>query len=81
MMQARFGSHGFEQRSWTNKHSIFGQVVEGQSVVRKVANVIRDSNDKPRFPIKLVSVQIIRVAPPAAKPDPDPEAAPSREAQ
>jgi peptidyl-prolyl cis-trans isomerase A (cyclophilin A) len=47
---------------WLNgKHTIFGQVVDGQKVVSKIANVIRDSNDKPRFPIKLVNVEVIRV--------------------
>jgi peptidyl-prolyl cis-trans isomerase A (cyclophilin A) len=58
---------------WLNgKHTIFGQVVEGQNVVGKIANVVRNSDDKPMFPIKLVSVEPIRVVsqtdshPPAA---------------
>jgi peptidyl-prolyl cis-trans isomerase A (cyclophilin A) len=49
-------------------HTIFGQVVDGQRIVDKIGHVIRDPNDKPRFPIKLVSVEIVRVAPPAANP-------------
>ena len=43
-------------------YTIFGQIVDGQNVVGKIAHVIRDSNDKPRFPVKLISVQIMRVA-------------------
>jgi peptidyl-prolyl cis-trans isomerase A (cyclophilin A) len=47
---------------WLNgKHTIFGQVVDGQKVVGKIANVVRDDNDKPRFPIKLVSVEVMRI--------------------
>src|SRR5712675_1732922 len=30
------------------KHTIFGQVVEGQDLVTKIANVPKDSNDKPK---------------------------------
>jgi peptidyl-prolyl cis-trans isomerase A (cyclophilin A) len=44
-------------------YTIFGQVVDGQNVVPKISHVITDSNDKPRFPIKLVSVNVIRVVP------------------
>jgi peptidyl-prolyl cis-trans isomerase A (cyclophilin A) len=47
---------------WLNgKHTIFGQVVDGQKVVSKIANVVRDGNDKPLFPIKLVSVEVMRI--------------------
>ncbi|HEY7387606.1 MAG TPA: peptidylprolyl isomerase [Bryobacteraceae bacterium] len=49
---------------WLNgKHTIFGQVIDGQKVVNKIANVVRDSNDKPLFPIKLVSVEVMRIVP------------------
>lgn len=52
-------------------YTIFGQVVEGQDVVDKIARVPRDSEDKPRMPVKLISVTIKRVGPapeaPAAK--------------
>ena len=52
-------------------YTIFGQVVEGQELVGKIARVPRDANDKPRTPVKLAGVTIKRVgpepAPPAAK--------------
>ena len=49
-------------------YTIFGQVVDGQEIVGKIARVPRDAQDKPRTPVKLVSVTIKRVGPePAAK--------------
>jgi cyclophilin family peptidyl-prolyl cis-trans isomerase len=45
------------------KYTIFGQVVDGQNVVPKITHVIRDSNDKPRFPVKLIHVNIVRIVP------------------
>jgi peptidyl-prolyl cis-trans isomerase A (cyclophilin A) len=49
-------------------YPIFGQVIEGQDVVAKIARVPRDRNDKPNVPVKIVSVVITRVpAPGAAK--------------
>jgi S1-C subfamily serine protease len=44
------------------KYTIFGQVVDGQKVIGKIAGVIRDNNDKPRLPVKLDHVDIVRVA-------------------
>ena len=46
--------------SGNGKYTIFGQVVDGQEVVSKISHVIRDDRDKPRFPIKLIHVAIIR---------------------
>jgi peptidyl-prolyl cis-trans isomerase A (cyclophilin A) len=48
-------------------YTIFGQVVEGQEVVGRIARVPRDSQDKPRTPVKLVSVTIKRVGPEPAR--------------
>ena len=49
-----------------NLHTIFGQVVEGQDLVPKIANVPRDQNDKPRTAVKINRVVIERVGPPPA---------------
>jgi peptidyl-prolyl cis-trans isomerase A (cyclophilin A) len=43
------------------KHTIFGQVVEGQDVVGKIARVVVDSHDKPRFSIRLIGVSFMRL--------------------
>ncbi len=42
-------------------HTIFGQVVEGQDVVDKIARTPRDANDKPRTPVRIEKVVIERV--------------------
>jgi peptidyl-prolyl cis-trans isomerase A (cyclophilin A) len=44
-------------------YSIFGQVIEGQDVVHKIASVPRGPNDKPTTPVRLVSVTIKRFGP------------------
>jgi peptidyl-prolyl cis-trans isomerase A (cyclophilin A) len=49
--------------TWDQKYSIFGQVVEGQSVVEKMSNV-PVHGDRPVDPPKLISVTIERVGPP-----------------
>jgi len=45
-----------------NKHTIFGEVVEGQDVADKISNVPRDNGDRPRTPVILQKVKIERVA-------------------
>ena len=48
------------------KHTIFGQVIEGQDVVHKIANV-PTVDDKPRTPVKIVTIKLVREGPaPAA---------------
>ena len=44
-----------------NRHTIFGEVVEGQEVADKISNVPRDSMDRPRTPVVLQRVRIERV--------------------
>jgi peptidyl-prolyl cis-trans isomerase A (cyclophilin A) len=46
----------------TGKHTIFGEVVEGQDVADKIANVARGAQDRPRTDVVLQSVTIERVA-------------------
>lgn len=60
-----------------DKHTIFGQVVEGQDLVPKIANVPRDQNDKPRTAVKITRVVIERVGPAPAAAAP-PAAAPAK---
>jgi cyclophilin family peptidyl-prolyl cis-trans isomerase len=55
----------------TGRHTIFGQVVRGQSVVEKIARVPRDEMDRPNTPVRISRVSIRRVPgtkPAAAKP-------------
>ena len=40
------------------KHTIFGQVVEGQDVVDKIAGVPRDGSDKPKTPVAITRIVI-----------------------
>jgi cyclophilin family peptidyl-prolyl cis-trans isomerase len=47
----------------SGRYTIFGQVVDGQDLVAKIARVPRDTSDKPRTPVRLVSVTIKRVGP------------------
>ena len=49
----------------TGKHTIFGQVVEGQDLVEKIARVPRNGSDKPNVPIRMTSV-IVKREPSAA---------------
>ena len=45
-----------------NKHTIFGEVVEGQDVADKISNVPRDSGDRPKTPVVMNKVRIERVS-------------------
>lgn len=45
----------------TGKHTIFGEVVDGQDVVDKIANVARGRNDRPNKDVKVQTVVIERV--------------------
>ena len=55
--------------SLNGAYTIFGQVVDGQDVVGKIARVPKDSNDKPRTPVKFISAAIKRYGPPPAAPE------------
>jgi peptidyl-prolyl cis-trans isomerase A (cyclophilin A) len=45
----------------TGKHTIFGEVVQGQDLVEKIVNVPRNRQDKPNKDVVLKSVEIERV--------------------
>ncbi len=45
-----------------NRHTIFGEVVEGQDVADKISNAPRDSSDRPKTPISLQKVKIERIS-------------------
>jgi len=46
----------------TGKHTIFGEVVEGQDIVEKISKVARNGQDKPHKPVVIESLAIERVA-------------------
>ncbi len=44
-----------------NRHTIFGEVVEGQDIAVKISQVARDASDRPRVPVILERVRIERI--------------------
>ncbi len=44
-----------------NRHSIFGEVVEGYAVVEKISKLPRNAMDRPKTDVKINSVKIERV--------------------
>jgi peptidyl-prolyl cis-trans isomerase A (cyclophilin A) len=48
------------------RHTIFGQVIEGQDLVAKIARLPRGRGDKPDVPVRMSHVVITRFADPAA---------------
>ena len=45
----------------TGKHTIFGEVVDGQDIVTRISKVARNSQDKPHKPVVVESLTIERV--------------------
>jgi peptidyl-prolyl cis-trans isomerase A (cyclophilin A) len=45
-----------------NRHTIFGEIVEGQDVANKISAVPRDRNDRPNTAVTIDHVKIERVA-------------------
>jgi peptidyl-prolyl cis-trans isomerase A (cyclophilin A) len=45
----------------TGKHTIFGEIIEGQEIVNKIANLPRNRQDRPNTDVVLKSVIIERV--------------------
>jgi peptidyl-prolyl cis-trans isomerase A (cyclophilin A) len=45
----------------TGKHTIFGEVVEGQEIAEKISRVARGGQDKPQKPVVIESLEIERV--------------------
>ncbi|MGO9897633.1 MAG: peptidylprolyl isomerase [Bryobacteraceae bacterium] len=67
--------------SYNGGYTIFGQVVEGQDVVKAISRApgaVAANNNRPKNPPKLISVTIDRVGPPPAAPPSFKKAAPAK---
>lgn len=47
----------------TGRHTIFGQVVEGQGLVESIARLPRGGNDRPETPVVMTRVTVQRIGP------------------